>query len=752
MKHFKFAQILVIVVFAITFITPKNSNAQCFEIESILVDACGNPEEENEMVRFLVGSVPLNTNDFTVTWATPGNAWLGVCQSTATAQTTTDLNATITTCGQLIEPTNGILPAGARVILATSTNLNANFNSFDGLSSDLYIIYQCNGNTSGHFGNYGNSQIKTLTMSFSNPSGCTDVVNYNRNFLTNINGTTGGSSTDRDGGTVNFTPNGTATYTNYGCQAPITPNTIAISAFPIAICPLDSINLNATSTNPTVIWSGGNGTFSNQSNVNTVYYSTANDVFPLTIYAGFLIPCGDTLYDSTEITLNTNANIFVTPTATSLCDGETITLNASGASSFTWSDGSTGNSLTIDTAGTFYAFTNQCGIDTASVDIIWNGISPSVSIMGDPNICQGESTVITATGDGPFTWQDGSIGSLHNASTQETIYAFVSNLCGADTAFLDIIIIGTPPNASIMGSLDVCGTDLTTLTANGGDSYEWNDGSTNTTLSTGAIVNGYLIATTTCGIDTTFFTVNETGNLPEAEISGDPNICNNLLSIFTASGGDTYLWSNGSTSNTLTTNSADEIYLIAYNACGEDTTYFQLIDNSVIADFETSDSVGYQPLLIEFTNFSSYATQYNWDFGNAETSTNEHEEQIYTVDGNITIELIAANDFCTDTAFQHVIILDHSNVFIPNSFSPNNDNINELFLPIVSSISEDDYSFSIFDRNGTLIFNTELIGEAWNGTHINTLLPNGVYIWKINYRVDGDLSIHKKIGHVTLIR
>lgn len=737
-----------------TIITPKSSNAQCFEIESILVDACGTPESENEMVRFLVGSTPLSTNDLNITWATTANPWLGVCQNASTAQTTADLNATITTCGYLKEPTGGVLPAGARVILATSTNLNANFNSFDGLSDTLYIIYQCNGNTYGHFGNHGSSSIKTLSMSFANPNGCTDVVTYNRNFLLNQLGTTGGSSASKDGGTVNYTPNGTATYTNNGCQAPITPNTIDISAFPVSICPLDSINLNATSTNPNVIWSGGNGTFSNQNNINTVYYSTANDVFPITIYAGFLIPCGDTLFDSTEITLNTNANIFVTPTATSLCEGETITLNASGSSSFTWSDGSTGTSLIIDTAGTFYAFTNQCGIDTASVNITWNGSTPSVTITGDSTICQGETSLITATGDGPFTWHDASIGSLHSVSTNQTIYATVSNLCGIDTAFLDITIIGAPPSALVTGNFNVCGTDSTLLNASGGDSFEWNDGSNSSTFSTSSTTTGYLIATTICGIDTTFFTVNETGNLPQALIGGDPNICSNIPSLFSASGGDTYLWSNGSTSDTYITNSifADNIYLIAYNACGEDTTYLQLIDNSVIASFETSDSIGYQPLAIDFTNLSSYATQYNWNFGNGETSTNENEEQTYTVGGNITVQLIAANNFCTDTAYKNLIILDHSNVFIPNTFSPNNDNINDVFAPIVSSISEDDYSFSIFDRNGGILFNTEIIGESWDGTHTNIPIPNGVYIWKISYKVDGDLTTHNKIGHVNLIR
>lgn len=702
------------------------------------------------MVRFLVNGAPLNTSDLSVNWATGGNGWQGVCQNGSTALTTSDLNATITTCGYLKEPTNGILPAGARVILATSTNLDANFNSFDGLSDTLYIIYQCNGNTVGHFGNHGSSSIRSFSMSFSNPTGCSDAVSYNRNFLTNQLGGTGGSSAEKDGGTVNYTPNGTATYVNNGCQAPITPNTISISAFPIAICPLDTINLNALSTNPNVVWKGGNGTFTNQNNVNTVYRSTATDVFPIKIYAGFLIPCGDTLFDSTEIVLNTTANIFVTPTALSLCDGETITLTASGASSFIWSDGSTGTTLTIDTAGTFYAATNQCGIDTASVDITWNGSAPSVALAGNTSICQGESTQITASGDGPFTWHNNTIGTVYNSTSDESIYASVTNSCGSDTARMTIVITGTPPTANVTGNLTVCGSDSTTLTANGGDNYLWSNGSTDNSIVTDS--SGFLIATNNCGFDTTFYTLAATGALPTATITGDPNICDNETSLFTASGGDNYLWHNGNNTGYFTTNLAENIYVIAYNICGEDTAFLNLIDHSVTADFDITDSIGYQPLSIDFTNLSINANKYNWDFDNGTTSTEEHEQQTYTTAGKFDVSLTASNNYCLDIAYQKITILDNTNIFIPNTFSPNGDYINDVFKPILSNITSEDYQFNVFDRNGGIIFSTESLDESWNGTERGTLAPNGVYIWKIDYKVEGEIQKRQKMGHVTLLK
>lgn len=751
LKHFLHIKTIVILLSSFVFLSSLQSNAQCFEIESILVDACGNPEGENEMVRFTVGGTALNTNDLTVGWATTMNPWLGVCQNATTAQKTAALNATITTCGFLKEPTNGILPSGAKVLLITSTAIDVTFNSFDGLNDTLYIIYQCAGNTAGHFGNHGASAIRTLTMSFSNPNGCSDVVSYDRSLLINQQGTVGGSSTDRDGGGVNFTANGTASYYNSGCQAPITTNNLDITATPTTICPLDTIDLTAISSSPNLIWLGGQGTFSNQNSLNTSYYSSANDVFPLTLYAGFIIPCGDTLIDSVVISQSTNSNLSVSASSLSICEGDIITLTASGANSYTWNDGSSGTTLNIDTSGTFYASTNACGNDTAFVTIAWDGIQPTVSISGDSTICQGETTLITATGDGPFTWHDGSIGTLHNVSSPQTIYTSVSNTCGTDTAFMTISLSGTPPTASITGDMFICDNNPTTLTAGGGDNYEWNDGATTTTYNSLAN-SGYLIATNNCGSDTLHFTVTDQGNSPIASITGDTIICNNEFSLFNASGGDSYQWHNGTTNDFYYTSTGETIYVIAYNQCGEDTAYLTLSDQSVTADFEMSDTIGYQPLLIDFTNFSDNANSYFWDLGNDITSTNEHEEYTYTSAGEYTIQLIAENEYCSDTSTQELSILSSSNIFIPNSFSPNADLINDYFTPVVSDISEEEYDFTIFDRNGMIIFNSTTIGESWDGTHSNNKIPTGVYIWKLTYKVNGDLTPYEKIGHVNLIR
>ena len=112
----------------------------CFEIESILVDACGTPENGNEMVRFKVGPNPLDASNMIVDW--PNNLWLGLIQDGTTANTTANLNATITSCGYLVEPPSYILPAGANVLLITSQAVSVSANSFANLTDTLYVLYQ----------------------------------------------------------------------------------------------------------------------------------------------------------------------------------------------------------------------------------------------------------------------------------------------------------------------------------------------------------------------------------------------------------------------------------------------------------------------------------------------------------------------------------------------------------------------------------------------------------------------------------
>ena len=88
--------------------------------------------------------------------------------------------------------------------------------------------------------------------------------------------------------------------------------------------------------------------------------------------------------------------------------------------------------------------------------------------------------------------------------------------------------------------------------------------------------------------------------------------------------------------------------------------------------------------------------------------------------------------------------------YLPNAFSPNGDGLNELFTPIPSGIHTTDY-FRIFDRYGTLMFQTQEWLKGWNGKFNNQPALAGTYVWIIK-GVDVNGSIVEQKGTVILIR
>lgn len=232
------------------------AHAQCLEIETVLVDACTpgfgstacTQEGVNEMVRFEVGATDLAVSDISVAWANPSNTFQGWCRDASTAAKTDSLNQTISnTCGFLREPLNDTLPAGATVLAITSADFCISANSFDGLADSIYIIYQCAGNTNGHFANAG-SGTRTLSFFVTGPCSQTETVTYDRSLLV------GG-----DGAAVDFTPAGTASYFDSNCNAPVEPLSAGWTLVGGSIC-IDqgTVNLNTllTSATPGGVWSG----------------------------------------------------------------------------------------------------------------------------------------------------------------------------------------------------------------------------------------------------------------------------------------------------------------------------------------------------------------------------------------------------------------------------------------------------------------------------------------------------------------
>jgi gliding motility-associated-like protein len=147
---------------------------------------------------------------------------------------------------------------------------------------------------------------------------------------------------------------------------------------------------------------------------------------------------------------------------------------------------------------------------------------------------------------------------------------------------------------------------------------------------------------------------------------------------------------------------------------------------------------------------------YNWNFGDyGNISSNQiNPSHTYETLGSFTVTLIVkTSNGCTDTTNRIIEIGEDINIYIPNSFSPNDDQLNEEFFPEGTGISEEKYQLQVFDRWGELVFSTNKLSEHWKGLRVNGIEPllEDTYIYKIDLQTIKGNKINK-VGHVTLIR
>jgi gliding motility-associated-like protein len=165
--------------------------------------------------------------------------------------------------------------------------------------------------------------------------------------------------------------------------------------------------------------------------------------------------------------------------------------------------------------------------------------------------------------------------------------------------------------------------------------------------------------------------------------------------------------------------------------------------------------------LVTFKPTVKYGTSfvYEWSFANSvnnggpDTSTMKNPTKTYENNGKFPAMLVVKNEYgCIDSVFKVIIIDEDVAVYIPNTFTPNDDNINDVFNIKGLGLKAEGYVMQIFDRWGTLLYSTKDINKGWDGTVKGQKAEDGVYIYSV--KVIGDNGVGKKEfkGHVTLLK
>ena len=138
------------------------------------------------------------------------------------------------------------------------------------------------------------------------------------------------------------------------------------------------------------------------------------------------------------------------------------------------------------------------------------------------------------------------------------------------------------------------------------------------------------------------------------------------------------------------------------------------------------------------------ADKYFWSTGN------QQPVQTITKTGSYTVS--ATNSCSSD---QKTFKVDYKtcdcNVYIPNAFTPNHDGLNDIFRPVIRCYPKN-YSFTIYNRFGQIVYRTSEINKGWDGRVNSYDVATGTYIWLVQYRDPNDYSIQKKQGSFILVK
>ncbi|MCX7769381.1 MAG: choice-of-anchor L domain-containing protein [Flavobacteriales bacterium] len=156
--------------------------------------------------------------------------------------------------------------------------------------------------------------------------------------------------------------------------------------------------------------------------------------------------------------------------------------------------------------------------------------------------------------------------------------------------------------------------------------------------------------------------------------------------------------------------------------------------------------------IVQFTDHSTgVITSWFWDFGDGGFDTVQHPLHEFQDTGLFYVMLVVENQFgCPDTAIKPVRSYPPFEFFIPNTFTPNADGLNETFMGKGQGFVE--CRMRIYDRWGQKIFETDSYGRGWNGkTRNGKDYPIGTYVYQFELRTPPGKRKYF-IGHVNLVR
>ncbi len=341
---------------------------------------------------------------------------------------------------------------------------------------------------------------------------------------------------------------------------PNSPPVASFSAGSSSVCAGESIAFTDNSTGSPTSWAwdfGDGGTSTNQ-----------NPTYSFLTAGNYTVSLTATNADGSDVS-TTSITVNALPSVSagsdqSVCDGNQVTLNGSGATSYSWNNGVTdGTPFTPSVGTTNYTVTGTDGNGCQNTDVVAvtaYAIPSITSSATNPSSC-GSSTgsvVVSGSGTGVVSWTGSTSGSSGTVSLPYTITNLAagtynvtftsSNSCVSNTTSEALSDPGAPsaPTITAGGSTTICSGESVTLTNTYSTGVLWSNGATTQDITVTAAGNYSVTYTDINGCSSSSAATTVVVNsLPTVDAGTNQDVCEGTQITLSGNGASTYSWDNG---------------------------------------------------------------------------------------------------------------------------------------------------------------------------------------------------------------
>lgn len=476
-------------------------------------------------------------------------------------------------------------------------------------------------------------------------------------------------------------------------------------------------------------------------------------------------------------------DISISPSTTTVCAGNSVTLTAFGSSgaTYSWSPSlnlsSSAGSVVIATPASFQTYVVKATLNTctnqavSSVSVI---VVPVLHVSASqPTVCSSDVTILKASGANVFFWYpskdlDSPSGSAIIARPQESttysVHGYNGICTGSTTIFIQTV---KWPNMQLTaGASQICRGSYLPISVSGADSYTWMPqtgliptGSSTAMVATPLVSTNYTIvgattmATVSCYQQLSYPVTVIQPVVPL--VTDSVAICEGQRTTLSASGGNTFSWTPSfglnitDGSRVVANPSITTVYTvdISYDSfCGKTATVMVTVNpNPTVfagndASYNMNDAI--------FVTALGTGTL-TWVQGEDILCRDCPQTQVYPTRSGCYVVQAVNEEGCSASDDICIELTEDFTLYVPNSFTPNGDGINDQFVFFGENIS--DATLEIYDRWGAKIFYSADFHTGWDGTFKDALCPVGSYTYVIKY-TGLNRKKYTKTGNVNLMK